>query len=391
MNTKRFLDNILLFVHMLRRVGLPVSSEQAMDFSQALTLIDIASREQVYYAARSLLISHYEHLDLFDVLFNRFWRKQMSSTNGRGQQAPIAPRHQRQKHQPLLISYMASKARKDDPEIEIMDRSATFSDIEILRRKDFSAMNEEELQAIKRLMQEMRWKISLRKTRRYVSNNKGRRLHMRRVMTSAIRHGGVVLKLAYQERKIKQRPLVLIADISGSMEKYARLVLQFFYSVSHSLKNVECFVFGTRMTRITGQLKLRNIDRAIDEASREVVDWSGGTRIGESLQQFNQQWSRRVLRRGALVLVVSDGWEHGDTSLLSKEMRYLQLRCHRLIWLNPLLGKTNYQPLVEGMASALEYVDDFLAVNNLQNLSILVKHLEKLDGRSNRKKIYPVL
>jgi hypothetical protein len=273
---------------------------------------------------------------------------------------------------------MASKAKKDDPEIDVMDKSATYSEVEILQNKDFVFMSDEELQAVKRLIEEMRWKASLRETRRYIADKKGHRLHMRRILASAVKHNGVALKLAYQARKIKQRPLVLIADISGSMEKYTRLVLQFFYSVSQSLRNVECFVFGTRLTRITAQLKLKNIDRALDEASRNVVDWSGGTRIGESLQQFNQGWSRRVLRRGALVLIVSDGWERGDTSLLSKEMRYLQLRCHRLIWLNPLLGKTTYQPLVEGMASALNYVDDFLPIHNLQSLSTLAKNLEQL-------------
>lgn len=378
MDTEVFLENILLFVNLLRKAGLPVSTEQAMDFSRATSLIDIGNREQFYYSARSLLISRYEHLRLFDALFNRFWRRQFFSEKGKGQKAPIAPRHQPRKHQALLISYMASKAKKDDPEIEVLDKSATYSDVEVLQNKDFAFLNEEELYAVKRLIQEMRWKASLRQTRRYEPDKNGHRLHMRRIIAAAVKHNGVALNLAYQARKIKQRPLILIADISGSMEKYSRLVLQFFYSVSQSLKNVECFVFGTRLTRITGQLKLKNIDRALDEASRNVVDWSGGTRIGESLQQFNQRWGRRMLRRGALVLIVSDGWERGDTSLLKKEMRYLQLRCHRLIWLNPLLGKTTYQPLVEGMASALPYVDDFLPVHNLQSLSVLAKNLEQL-------------
>jgi uncharacterized protein with von Willebrand factor type A (vWA) domain len=172
------------------------------------------------------------------------------------------------------------------------------------------------------------------------------------------------------------------------MEKYARLMLQFFYSVSHSLKDVESFVFGTRLTRITGQLKLKNIDRAIDDAAAEVIDWSGGTRIGESLHLFNQQWSRRVLRRGALVLIISDGWERGDVSLLEKEMRYLQHRCHRLIWLNPLLGRDNYKPLVEGMAAAVPYIDDFLPIHNLQSLTALAEHLAALgQHRSIKPKI----
>jgi uncharacterized protein with von Willebrand factor type A (vWA) domain len=227
----------------------------------------------------------------------------------------------------------------------------------------------------------MRWQVSLRRTRRRVSDPKGNLIHLRQVMRSATKYGGMPLALSWQSRKIKQRPFILIADISGSMEKYARLMLQFFYTVSHSLRDVECFVFGTRLTRITLQLKLKNIDSAVAEASSQVIDWSGGTRIGESLRSFNRRWGRRVLRRGAIVLVVSDGWERGDVRILRQEMRYLQHRCHRLIWLNPLLGKTTYQPTVSGMEAALPFVDDFLPVHNLQSLSALSIHLSTLGQR----------
>lgn len=363
---------------MLRQVGIPISLGQKMEFAEALEMVDVRSREQVYYAARCLLLNRYENLRLFDTIFNRFWRVQVLS-NGqyRKQPAPLAPRHERPK--PFtIVNYMAYKARQGDREIEITDKSHTFSNAEIIQRKEFSLMTAEELETIKRMIQEMRWQVSLRETRRRVPDTSGDMIHLRRVMRSATKHGGVPLKLAWQRRKVKERPFVLLADISGSMEKYARLLLQFFYSVSHSFKEVESFVFGTRLTRITGQLKLKNIDRAVDEAGRDVVDWSGGTCIGESLQLFNQQWSRRVLRRGAVVLIISDGWERGDVSLLKKEMTYLQRRCHRLIWLNPLLGKETYQPRVEGMAAALHHIDDFLPIHNLQSLQELAAHLSKL-------------
>lgn len=385
-----FLDNIILFINLLRRAGIPVSSEQAIDFSRALTLVDVGNQEQVYFTARGLLISRREHIRLFDVLFNRFWRNPFAANGaGQGQPAPLAPRHDRRHHRPLLITYMARKARENEPEIDVLDKSGTFSAIEILQRKDFSVMTEDELDAIKRLMRAMRWQVSLRQTRRYVADSKGQGLHMRRVLASAVKRGGVPLELAWRRRKIKQRPLVLLADISGSMEKISRLVLQFAYCMAHSLNHMECFVFGTRLTRVTPALKLKNIDRALDEASREVVDWSGGTRIGESLRDFNRQWSRRVLRRGAVVLIVSDGWERGDVQVMSQEMRYLQLRCHRLIWLNPLLGKSTYQPLVEGMQAALPYIDDFLPIHNLQSLMAFADHLQSLDGRRISVSILP--
>jgi uncharacterized protein with von Willebrand factor type A (vWA) domain len=343
-----------------------------------LTLINIGNREQVYYAARCLLVSRYEHLRLFDALFNRFWDNRLKpNAQHQGQKAPLAPRHKRPPR-PLLIQYMARKAQEQDPEIEVLDKSGTYSNTDLMQHKDFSTMTVEELETIKRLMESMRWQMSLRQTRRFTPDSKGSRMHLRRVLASAVKHNGVPLKLAWQSRKIKPRPLILIADISGSMEKYSRLVLQFFYCLSHSLKNVECFVFGTRLTRITPALKLKNIDLALAEAAFHVVDWSGGTRIGESLAYFNREWSRRVLRRGAIVLMVSDGWERGDIQLLQRELRYLQLRCYRFIWLNPLSGKNTYQPLVEGMRVALQYVDDFLPIHNLNSLSTLAHHLHTL-------------
>ncbi|MCB0195956.1 MAG: VWA domain-containing protein [Anaerolineae bacterium] len=378
-----FLDNVLLFLNMLRRAGIPVSTDQAIDFARALEMIDIGRREQLYYAARGLLLNRYENMRLFDTIFNRFWRVPAASSGGRRQKAPIAPRHQpKPATQFNIVTYMAYRARQSDPEIDVADKSQTFSDAELLQTKEFSAMTPEELTAVKQLIREMRWQISLRQTRRRVPDGKGDLLHLRASMRSATKHGGVPLHLSWQRKKIKQRPLVLLADISGSMEKYTRLLLQFFYAVSHSLQQVESFVFGTSLSRITPHLKIKNIDRALDEASRRVVDWSSGTRIGPSLQAFNRQWSRRVLRqKGAIVLIISDGWERGDVSLIKQEMAYLRRRCHRLIWLNPLLGKATYQPLVEGMAAALPFVDDFLPIHNLQSLNALADHLGSLDAR----------
>jgi uncharacterized protein with von Willebrand factor type A (vWA) domain len=378
-NNNHFLENILVFSRLLRQAGLPVTLEQTMDFARALTLIDIGDPEQVYFAARDLLVSRQEHLRLFDLIFDRFWHFQGSSSGSGGQKAPIAPRYQPETHRSAgaftLLGYMA---RAGDPEIDVTDKSETYSAVEVLQQKQFSEMTPEELDTIKKIIQVMQWQVSLRQTRRRVSDPRGKVLHLRRVMRSAAKHGGVAWNLSWQNRKIKQRPVVLIADISGSMERYSRLLLQFFYSVTHSLRDVESFVFGTRLSRLTAQLKLKNIDRAIEQTGHEVVDWSGGTRIGECLRSFNRQWSRRVVRRGAVVIIVSDGWERGDVSVLKQEMRYLKRRCHRLIWLNPLLGNQGYQPLVEGMAAALPYIDDFLPIHNLQSLRALSDHLAKL-------------
>lgn len=369
--------NLLLLPHILRQVGIPVALEQAMDFVQALDLIELPVRDQVYHAARATLINRFEHLRLFDLLFNRFWRFVGAPQSIRSQ----APRGRHQKMQPQqrqdIVSLMAQRAGQAAQEVDITDKTGTYSASELLQRKEFATMTEAELAAIKTLILKMEWPISRRRTQRLTAHHQGQ-LDLRRLLRSAMQHQGVAIKLAYRQRKIKERPIVLLADISGSMEKYARLALQFFYGVSHHFQSVECFVFGTRLTRITAQLKVKNIDIALDEAARTVVDWSGGTRIGDSLQQFNRHWSRRVLRRGALIVMISDGWDRGESTVLQREMRYLQHRCHRLIWLNPLAGRTTYEAKVEGMATALRYVDDFLPLHNLQSLLAFSEHLAKL-------------
>lgn len=370
------LANLLLFPRALRQAGVAVSLEQTLGFLRALRWLEIRDRRQVYHAGRALLVTRCEDLRLYDAVFERFFRRPGTLPPSGRTRRPAPRRHRERRF--TVANYMAVKAELFGEEIEVADRAGTWSREEVLRSKDFAAMTEEELAAVKRLIQELRFNACRRRTRRQVSDPKGRTLDLRRTLRATARWGGVPLALSRKSAKIKQRPLVLIADVSGSMEKYSRLVLQLFYGLSHSLDNVESFVFGTRLTRITAQLALRNIDRAIDDAAREIVDWAGGTRIGESLRDFNRRYSRRVLRRGAVVLVVSDGWERGDAALLRREMRYLEHRCHRLIWLNPLLGKSGYEPRVEGMAAALPFVDDFLSVHNLDSLEQLALHLGSL-------------
>lgn len=376
-----FVENCLLFTRMLRHAGIPIGLDQALDFVRALEWVDLGSRAQVYHTARCLLIRRHEHLRLFDAIFSRFWRRQRASEGRRRQLMPQAPRHRPREAPFTIVTYMAYKARQIDPEVDVADKSGTASASELLQRKEFAAMAPEELEQVKQLIAHMQWRMSVRQTRRRRPDRGGPQLHMRRIVRDAARHGGVPLRLSRQRRAERQRPLVLIADISGSMEKYARLLLQFGYSLSRSLRRVECFVFGTRLTRISGQLRLRNIDRAIDEAAREVVDWAGGTRIGESLHAFNRRWARRVLGRGAVVLLVSDGWERGDPARLGGAVAALRRRCHRLIWLNPLLGRPTYQPLVGGMRAAVGQIDDFLPIHNMQSLSALAERLAALGAR----------
>jgi uncharacterized protein len=208
-------------------------------------------------------------------------------------------------------------------------------------------------------------------------------------LRGSLRHGGIPLELRRQKRKIRTRPLVVICDISGSMDRYARLLLRFVHALGQGLENTEVFVFGTRLTRITRELRKRDVDTALTQVVGSVEDWSGGTRIGEAIKAFNYQWARRVLRSGATVVVISDGWDRGDPELLGREMARLQRSCRRLIWLNPLLGAPGYQPLTQGMRAAMPYIDEFLPIHNLQSLEALADLLSQVEDEPPVRRFVP--
>lgn len=397
------LDALLEFGRELRAEGFPVTTGQIEEVARALGIVGIEDRATVFRVCRSLLVTRREQLAPFRELFDRFWRAPGEDADDGAadrppRKMPRAPRHEREGRF-NVVTYMAYKARETDREIDVRDRSGTFTADEALRRKDFADMTPEELVAVRELIRDLSWAASLRRTRRRIRGKTGRDIDLRRVLARTARLGAVPARLPRRRRKLDRRPVVLIADISGSMEKYSRLVLQLFHSMSASLPDVEAFLFGTRLTRITNQLRRRDPDRAIDEVAAAVPDWSGGTRIGASLATFNREWSRRVLRRGAIVVIVSDGCERpgdgGDggssAASLAREVRYLAHRCHRLVWLNPYVGNEQYEPRVAGMAAALPYVDDFLPVHNLQSLQEFADALARMpkSGTTSRKGAIP--
>jgi uncharacterized protein with von Willebrand factor type A (vWA) domain len=276
-------------------------------------------------------------------------------------------------------------------ETESLADAFSYSPAEILREKDFADFTEDELAQIRRFMQQLTWQIGRRRSRRKVASPKGRFIDPRRTMRRSLQSGGVPLTLARRQTKTKPRQLVVICDVSGSMDRYSRILLQFIYAVENGMAKVEAFVFGTRLTRVTRLLKHQDIDEAMRRVAREVQDWSGGTRIGQSLQSFNQEWARRVLRNGAVVLIISDGWDRGDPQLLAQEMARLQRSCYRLIWLNPLLGSPRYEPLTRGMQAALPYIDDFMPIHNFASLEALAKHLSQIDDKRPVRRQHAVL
>lgn len=373
------------FARELRAAGLGVSSQQLTALVRSFTWLDPCARADVYHAARTTLLTRREDLALFDRVFTRFWGGRPEV--GKAVKPPLAPR-QRREVRPALAMLMSERARLGDPTVELRDRSLSASDDEVLRRKDFALMTPLELLAVRRLFEQQSWEFAKRVTRRKVGRRSGPELDLRRVPSRAARNGGVVLTLPRRAPKIKERRLVLLADVSGSMELYARVLLQFMHVLRQRLSDVEAFVFATRLTRITGELGLGNLDHALDEIAANVFDFASGTRIADSLHGFNTGWAGRVLARGAVVLVMSDGWERGRAEALEKEMRILRERCHRLIWLNPRLGHPSYEPRVLGMAAALRYVDDFLSCHDMQSLEAVARHLRALPKRRGARSAF---
>ncbi len=372
------LRNIVLFGRLLRVGSLDVTPTQLRDWVAALELVDLARKRDVKAAARAVLVSRRRDLPWFDKAFELFWQardpRQLEQLE---LGLMIQRRTERTKRAAIRKLALNDNEGDGSKETDRTAQTALYSAREALRRKDFAQLEGDELDEIKQLMTSMRWELETRRTRRLKPSSGGHRLDLRRTLRRNLAHGGELIDLVGRERRHRRRPLVLLCDTSGSMEPYSRLLLHFIYAVSHprsadpGISRVEAFAFGTRLTRLTRELAARDVDRALQAAAHRIEDWGGGTRTGDALREFNFNWSRRLLGQGAAVLIISDGWDRGDIALLGQEMERLHRSCHRLIWLNPLLGSPNYQPLTRGIVAALPHIDDFLPVHNLASLEQL--------------------
>jgi uncharacterized protein with von Willebrand factor type A (vWA) domain len=382
---RRWID----FGRLLRRNGVETTSGQVRDLLRALPLLDLQDRDGVYYASRALLCARKEDLPRFDLVFRQFWgrtRQIIIPSDTGSLETPGGPRisdyqegETRTEARPNLpLVERATLTDSEDGEDtgegagnEHLERVLFYSAQERLRHVDFANFTDEELAQARALLASWRWQPGVRRTRRLAAARRGRRLDFSRTVRRAMRTQGVPYTLAMKGPRRKPRPIVLLCDISGSMAPYTRMMLHFLHTLRRGVGHAEVFVFGTRLTRITRQLKHRDVDRALEEVSRHVGDWSGGTRLGDALRAFNTHWARRVLGQGAVVCIISDGWDRGDPGLLAAEMAHLQRMAFRLIWLNPLLGVEGYRPITRGMAAALPFVDDFLPANTLGSLEAL--------------------
>ncbi len=414
-STATLLRNLLTLGRELRDAGLPLGSGQVMNLVEAVATVDPRKQGDVYHAAKATVVTRPEHIPLFDAHFAHFWRRLSNEmdlpaetylASNDPESVPLndaakPPGKQErrdgqtagnQERTILAIEGSDEAERGEAEDLEVPPEDVLiFSAREALRRKDFAQFSSEEIAEARRIIEGMTWRLGTRETRRRERSNHGVYIDQRATLRRSLRHGGVPVDLRRRRRKERMRPLVLLCDISGSMDRYSRLLLRFVHALEHGLEAVEVFVFGTRLTRITRELRRRDVDHAIAEVTKSVEDWSGGTRIGESIKTFNYRWSRRVLRSGATVVVISDGWDRGDPALLAIEMGRLQRSCRRLVWLNPLLGAPGYQPLTQGIRAALPYVDDFLPVHNLQSLEALAQLLGAVADRPPVRKHVPTV
>ena len=376
----RLLDNLLIFGRLLRRAGVDVHRGRLLDVVDALGHVNLGERGEVYHACRALLVHRHEQIALFDVAFASFWREHD------GREARHAP--QPGESRASVVVFEDDLARDDVREALRRDTSdddapetpgglKTWSDLGGLADKDFAAFTSAETAEAADILSRLVWSPGERRTRRWIRGH-GSRVDLRRSIADSVRTGGDVVELRRRTPLVRRRALVLLCDVSGSMERYSRMLLHFAHAVTKRRHRVEAFLFATQLTRITRQLRASRADVALAAVSQSVPDWSGGTRIGGAVREFHQRWSRRVLSGGPVVLLISDGWDRGDPGELRDQIARLQRSCHRLVWLNPLIGTADYAPLTRGLQAALPFVDDFLPVRTLSNLADLAIHLNAL-------------
>lgn len=373
----RLADNIVHFARTLRKAGLRVGPAAVVDAIEAVLVAGIGSRDDFYWTLHSVLVTRHEDHAVFDEAFRLFWRSRELIEKMLAMFSPVAPDMREKQPQRTAESRVASalmsaqeQARQEIPQVEV-DARFTTSGNEVLRGKDFAQMTADEIAQAKAEISALRLPHDRVATRRYRFDPRGARIDPRAMMRGALRTGGDLILPRYRSARKVHPPLVVLADISGSMSQYTRIFLHFLHALTEKRRRVHTFVFGTRLTNLTRQMRHRDPDEALAECAAAVQDWSGGTRIGDALAEFNRKWSRRVLGQGAVVLLITDGLERDDVGELATEMERLQKSCRSLIWLNPLLRFDGFEARARGVRAMLPYVDEFRPVHNLNAMADL--------------------
>jgi uncharacterized protein len=374
----RLAGNVVRFARILRAAGLPVGTGRIRDALRALEAVGVERRDDFYWALHAVFVNRHEQHEIFDQAFHAFWRQpheQLASVLG-----TLLPRVPGPPADPLdrlrRVSEALAPPRREQREVPVeLDATLTYSDREVLLRKDFDQMSAEELRRARAIMARLRLPVGDVATRRLRAHPRGRRIDPRASMRATLRLGGDSVALRWRAPARRPPPLVVMCDISGSMGRYSRVLLHFVHAVTNDRHRVHTFLFGTRLTNVTRYLKHRDVDVALARISRVVADWSGGTRIGACLAEFNRLWGRRVLGQGAVVLLITDGLDRDAGHGLGAEMERLAKSCRRLIWLNPLLRFGEFEPRAQGIRVMLPHVDELRPVHNLESLASLAEAL----------------
>ena len=369
-----------------------VSTAKIIDFVNGLAAAGLTKATDVRLVAHATLAMCPEDIAVIDAAFAEYWQSLLlgAQEDAEGEDLEMLPNYGHrdedeavvegdgfQDHEGFAGDIFPDEDVEDRPEAELTE-TAVYSAKERFKSKDFARFTEAEFLDAQRFLRAITWQPPRRRSRRRVSSKTGSEIDMRRLLRKSLHTGGEVLTLPRRGMQTKPRRLVLLCDISGSMDTYTRMFLQFLHTLHLRLGAVEVFVFATRLTRITHLLRHKDADTAISEVTDHVQDWAGGTRIGDVVGTFNREWAKRVAAHGAVIMIISDGWDRGDAEKLACEMKRLHRLSHRLIWLNPLLGSTAYEPLTQGMRAALPHVDEFLPAHNIASLESLASVLNQI-------------
>jgi uncharacterized protein with von Willebrand factor type A (vWA) domain len=387
----RFARNVMHFARALRAAGLPVGPGRVLEALRAVEAVGLGSRDDLYWTLHSVFVSRRDQRELFDQCFHIFWRDPKLLERMMHLLLPTLQADQPASAQEEVSRRVAEalgpretgrgEGETEEPPTLELNALLTWSARELLQAKDFEQMTAEELAQAKAELGRLRLPIMRVPTRRFQAHAHGRRLDLRRTLRQSLRGGGAAIDLARKERRRRHPPLVILCDISGSMSRYSRMLLLFMHAITNDRDRVHSFLFGTRLTNITRQLRHRDIDLALLRIGTLVQDWAGGTRIGSCLEVFNRDWSRRVLGQGAVVLLISDGLDRDAGAGLAGEMERLHKSCRRLIWLNPLLRYDAYAPISTGARAMIRHVDDFRPAHNLASLRELTAVLSAEGSR----------
>lgn len=376
-NTSTFLFHLLSFCRKLKQEGIKVTLHQEIETCRSLEHIDLFNHIDFYHSLKANLVSRHQDMPIFDRIFFLYWDFIKKAHDEEKKQISIGKSKDESSDETSLFpegkgsreTSFADWSAEDFAEDETKSKEAfMYSPAEKLRKKDFSLFCDEDLLEIKKAIALITQKISLWESHRKKPFNKASFFDFRRTIRKNIHYGGDFLQFLWKGRKITKTRILLLCDVSGSMETYSRFLIQFLYGFQKSLYSLETFVFSTRLSRITTILRKERFEKALEKISRTVLDWSGGTNIGACLGAFNSQYASRLLYRKTIVILISDGWDRGDEKLLRDEMKQLRKRAYYIIWLNPLLGSSQYKPMCVGMTTALPFLDQFLPLHNLDSL-----------------------